>query len=162
MISISNQLAHVIRELLTQEDKTLNTIEVTAPEDYQLATKWNDMVVPDLVDSTINELFEKQALARPDDKAVRAWDATLTYGELNSAVNRLAHLLVTDLNVKVDDIVHVCFEKSAWYVVAILAINKVVTARSLSRLVPRSPSPPPRALNNALACSRAPSLLVPS
>ena len=88
------------------------------------AHEWNADNYPEIIDSCVHELIEKQALEHPDAPAIRAWDRELSYGELNSAANRLAHYLVEKQKVKLGDIVHVMFEKSAWYFVAILAINK--------------------------------------
>ncbi|KAL7925636.1 non-ribosomal peptide synthetase [Trichoderma austrokoningii] len=62
--------------------------------------------------------------ASPNAPAIYAWDGQLTYAGLEEATDRLALHLLQKFNVCVGDIIHVCFEKSIWYVVAILAINK--------------------------------------
>lgn len=85
----------------------------------------------------VHELFEARALFAPQAQAVCAWDGSMNYGELNGAANRLARYLVAKHDIKVDDIVHVCFEKSIWYIVAILAIIKAGAAFS-----PLDPSHP--------------------
>ena len=43
---------------------------------------------------------------------------------MHSAVNRLAHYLADTRRVSTGDLVHVYFEKSAWFFVIMLAINK--------------------------------------
>ena len=85
---------------------------------------WNEIDRPEIIDSCIHDLIAKQALERPDAPAIRAWDRELSYRELDEAANRLAHYLVEKHGVQVGDIIHVMFEKSAWYFVAILAVNK--------------------------------------
>jgi len=85
----------------------------------------------------VHHLIESQAQLRPDMPAINAWDYNFTYSQLDAAANRLAHYLVDSYGVSLDDLVHVCFEKSAWFIVAILAINKAGAA-----WVPLDPSHP--------------------
>nr|WSX78077.1 non-ribosomal peptide synthetase [Streptomyces sp. NBC_00899] len=49
--------------------------------------------VPYPVDSTVLQLFEREAAAAPERVALTFGDATLTYGELNGRANRLAERL---------------------------------------------------------------------
>jgi non-ribosomal peptide synthetase component F len=79
---------------------------------------------PDIIDSTVHELVAQRAAEQPDAVAVASWDRDFTYAELDEAANRLAHHLVKSHGVRLEDVVHVCFDKSAWYFVAILAVNK--------------------------------------
>jgi amino acid adenylation domain-containing protein/thioester reductase-like protein len=72
--------------------------------------------------------FEARARTNPDALAISAWDGSFTYDELNRAANRLGHHLVNELAVKQGDLMIVNFEKSVWYFVAILAVNKVGAA----------------------------------
>jgi len=83
---------------------------------------WNS-TVPPAVERCIHELFIEQANARPDAPAICAWDGELTYGELDELSTKLAGHLV-HLGVKAEDIVPLCFEKSMWTVVAMLAVLK--------------------------------------
>jgi len=92
---------------------------------------------PEIVESCVHHLIESQAQLRPDMPAINAWDYNFTYSQLDAAANRLAHYLVDSYGVSLDDLVHVCFEKSAWFIVAILAINKAGAA-----WVPLDPSHP--------------------
>ena len=85
---------------------------------------WNSACYPEIIDDCIHKLIEKQATECPNAPAIRAWDREFSYGELNAASNRLAHHLTAKHHLQVGQVVHVMFEKSAWYFVAILAINK--------------------------------------
>ncbi|KAK1913072.1 hypothetical protein P3342_005008 [Pyrenophora teres f. teres] len=55
--------------------------------------------------------------ARPNAPAIFAWDGELTYGELDALSTKLAGHL-TQLGVKPEDVVPLCFEKSMWTLVA--------------------------------------------
>ncbi|WP_338803023.1 non-ribosomal peptide synthase/polyketide synthase [Xenorhabdus griffiniae] len=74
-------------------------------------------------DAVIHHLFEMQAAQHPDTIAVVFEGQTLSYGELNSRANQLAHYLIT-LGVRPDDRVALCVERSLEMVIGLLAILK--------------------------------------
>jgi amino acid adenylation domain-containing protein len=71
--------------------------------------------------TTVLPLVDHAVLASPHDVAVRAPDGTLTYGELSTRADRVAHRL-RRLGVKPGDLVGLCLERSAGLVVAAVAI----------------------------------------
>lgn len=87
--------------------------------------QWNQED-PEIINDCAHRLIERRAQQQPDAPAVAAWDVDLSYGELDRAANRLAHHLTG--RVAPRSIVHTCFEKSGWHVVAVLAINKAGAA----------------------------------
>jgi amino acid adenylation domain-containing protein len=91
-------------------------------EDIQKIWRQNQ-AVPGGVERCIHDLFVEKAEARPDAPAICAWDGELTYGELDALSTKLAGYLV-ELGVKEEDMVPLCFEKSMWTVVAMLAVLK--------------------------------------
>nr|POF13537.1 nonribosomal peptide synthetase easa [Quercus suber] len=123
-----------------EEDEEFGSLDLTSEWDVQQAVEWNGPA-PELVHSCVHELFEAQAKRQPEALAIRAWDRDFKYGQLNIVANRLCHMLVNDLAVKAGDLVHVCFEKSAWFFVAMLAIMKAGAA-----WVPLDPSHPSQRL----------------
>ncbi|KAL4996439.1 hypothetical protein BDV10DRAFT_187095 [Aspergillus recurvatus] len=137
LVALGYQFEHIVQQLVTQDTTTtLADLSVSGPWDLEQAVSWNQHD-PEIVDACFHELVEKQARIRPDAPAIRGSDGGFTYYELNTAANRLAHLLASSYSVKPDDLIHVCFEKSVWYFVAILAINKAGAA-----WVPLDPSHP--------------------
>lgn len=114
----------------------MDTVSIAGSWDVQTALEWNNSDLK-VVDSCIHQLIEKQAHLHPDNLSVDAWDGQLTYKELDQAANRFAHLLVVDYGVQTGDLIPVCFEKSVWFTVAILGINKAGGA-----WVPIDPSHP--------------------
>ena len=71
----------------------------------------------------MHRLFEEQVLRTPDDIALVYEDRQLTYAELNTAANRLAHALM-GLGVSPNVMVGLCIERSVEMVVGLLAILK--------------------------------------
>ncbi|MFF4404870.1 amino acid adenylation domain-containing protein [Streptomyces sp. NPDC001404] len=67
--------------------------------------------------------FERHAAAAPDRPAITADGVELSYGQVNEAVNRLAHHL-RDLGVGPDTVVGICAERSPATVMAVLAVLK--------------------------------------
>ncbi|KAH5617363.1 hypothetical protein HBI23_258200, partial [Parastagonospora nodorum] len=90
--------------------------------DIQKMWDWNK-IVPPAVDRCVHDLFVEQARARPSAPALCAWDGEMTYRELDEQSTRLAGHLIR-LGVAVEDMVPLCFEKSMWTVVAMLAVLK--------------------------------------
>jgi amino acid adenylation domain-containing protein/non-ribosomal peptide synthase protein (TIGR01720 family) len=87
---------------------------------------WNENV-PTYINETVNDLVRRQVKLRPNALAVDAHDGTWTYAELDAAANRVAHYLV-HLDVGAEDVVPLCFEKSRWAIVGILAVLKAGAA----------------------------------
>ncbi|YAP80750.1 non-ribosomal peptide synthase/polyketide synthase [Xenorhabdus stockiae] len=84
---------------------------------------WNQTDTPYPQDKTLPQLFEAQAIQRPDATAIIFEDQSISYGELNRRANQLAHHLIA-LGVRPDDRVAICLERSPDMVVGILAILK--------------------------------------
>jgi acyl-CoA synthetase (AMP-forming)/AMP-acid ligase II len=72
----------------------------------------------------IADLFEHAVDAAPDKPAVKVGDRTVTYAELESEANRLAHYLQSQ-GVKAGDHVAVYAKNSIEHVIAVLAIVKI-------------------------------------
>ncbi|PNP39600.1 hypothetical protein TGAMA5MH_08416 [Trichoderma gamsii] len=125
--ALANHFEHVTQQLLGSEDVSLRHITGTSSWDIQRAIEYNNEE-PDIISSCIHQVVEEHAREHPDTMAVCAWDMKLSYSQLNIAANRLASYLHHDFAVKQNDIVHVCFEKTVWFFVSVLAINKAGAA----------------------------------
>lgn len=75
----------------------------------------------------IHELFERQVVRTPAAVAVECDGVRLSYGELNSRANRLAHHL-RSLGAAPEVLVGICLERSADMVVGLLGILKAGAA----------------------------------
>lgn len=74
-------------------------------------------------DRCVHELFEAQALRRPDDIALVDDSGTMSYAALNSHANRLAHYL-RSCGLQAGAIVGICLPRGFEMVSAILAVLK--------------------------------------
>lgn len=97
-------------------------LEAMRKEDYEKIWVWNANV-PLMVKRCLHRLIEEQAQARPSAPAIHAWDGDLTYSELDDLATRLAHRLV-GMGIRPQEVVPLCFEKSMWTTVALLAVLK--------------------------------------
>jgi len=96
---------------------------LTASEQQQLLVEWNRTQVDYACDQCIHELFEEQVARTPDAVALVYENQQLTYGELNSRANQLAHYL-RSLGVGADVLVGLCVERSVSMIVGLLGILK--------------------------------------
>ncbi|CAF9933277.1 MAG: hypothetical protein ALECFALPRED_005545 [Alectoria fallacina] len=88
--------------------------------------KWNE-TVPPTIEACVHHLVEERVRDQPDDTAVCSRDGSLTYQELDTYAARCARRLI-QYGIKPDDLVPICFEKSKWNVVAMLATLKAGAA----------------------------------
>jgi len=103
------------------ESLTVNASQIQLRELSQIWS-WN-RILPAPINRTIHSYFIEQAQAHPGSPAVISWDGEFTYGEVDHMSTQLAHRLQM-MGVKHGKPVPCCFEKSAWTVIAILAIMK--------------------------------------
>ncbi|OBT64868.1 Nonribosomal Peptide Synthase (NRPS) [Pseudogymnoascus sp. 23342-1-I1] len=121
---MAQQLECVLRQVCVEEQglAKLQDIETTSPQDLRDIWRWN-ATVPEAVDACVHDLIAKRTAQQPDAPAICAWDGELTYRELDELSTRLAYQLV-GLGVGPNVIVPLCFEKSMWTAVAMLAVMK--------------------------------------
>lgn len=84
---------------------------------------WN-ATVPEAINGLLHGLFVEKANEAPDALAVDAWDTNFTYAELDRATTRVASHLVHVEHIEPAMLVPICFEKSAWAIVAMLSVLK--------------------------------------
>ncbi len=96
---------------------------VSATEQHQLLVEWNNTQSEYPQDQCIDQLFEAQVERTPDAIALVFEKQQLTYQELNSRANQLAHYL-RGLGVGTETLVGICVERSIEMVVGLLGILK--------------------------------------
>ena len=125
---------------------------LTEKERHQLLES-NNTAVDYPQDKCIHQLFEEQVEKTPDAVAVVFEGKELTYRELNSRANQLAHYL-QKLGVKPESLVGICVERSLEMIVGLLGILKAGGA-----YVPIDPSYPSDRIAYMLKNSQASVLL---
>ena len=95
-------------------------------EDWAKILEWNqDLPLP--TPSCVHDLIDQHVRIQPQALAVHAWDGALSYGELHELASRLGRYLVS-IGVDTEMFVPLCFEKSVWAVVSMLAVLKAGAA----------------------------------
>ncbi|MCG1042707.1 non-ribosomal peptide synthase/polyketide synthase [Mycetohabitans sp. B8] len=126
---------------------------LSAAEQRQLLTTWNDTAADYPDTQTLHQLFEVQAQRAPHAVAAVCEAQQMTYAELDTRANQLAHHLRT-LGVGPEVIVGLCVERSLEMLVGILGILKAGGAYA-----PLDPSYPPERLAYMLEEASAPVLV---
>ncbi|KAJ6786902.1 hypothetical protein PWT90_00044 [Aphanocladium album] len=98
--------------------------------DLEQLWRWN-AIVPDNIQRCMHNIISEQTSQRPQDVAVQSWDGSLTYSKLEELSNHLA-LHLRFLGIGTGITVPLCFEKSMWAVVALLAVMKTGASFSLT------------------------------
>jgi amino acid adenylation domain-containing protein len=96
---------------------------LTEAERHQLLSEWNNTQADYPLDHCIHQRFEEQVERTPDANAVTYQQQKLTYRELNSKANQLAHYLIKQ-GVGPDLLVGICMERSLEMVIALLGTLK--------------------------------------
>ncbi|MGB3637497.1 MAG: amino acid adenylation domain-containing protein [Rivularia sp. (in: cyanobacteria)] len=122
-------------------------------EKQQILVEWNDTKTNYDNSYCLHQLFEAQVEKTPQTVAVVFEGEELTYRELNSRANQLAHYL-QKLGVKPETKVGICVERSLEMVVGLLGIQKAGGA-----YVPIDPTYPTERINYILENSQVPVLL---
>lgn len=119
-----SQFEHVIEQLNLQSPTTrIRDIELLSQQDNTQIWEWNS-VAPTANDECIHDMIARRVAIHPDAMAVESWDGNLTYRELDDLTSRLAHYLSTNLGIKPEVLVPLCFDKSVWTVVIMISVVK--------------------------------------
>ncbi len=122
---LANHLEQLLEQALQQPDTAIGLLDyLTAAEKQYLLTGINNTASPYDKQTTMVDLIEAQATATPDNIALFYGDATMTYGQLNEAANRVAHYLRKEHNVKADDLIGIQLERTGNMVAAMLGVLK--------------------------------------
>ncbi|KAM3478016.1 hypothetical protein MY5147_002412 [Beauveria neobassiana] len=125
MANIISQIEFMLQQFCTSnlDDKLGDLISLNTVDLANIWT-WNS-VVPETARRCVHDIIAVSVARQPNDVAVHAWDGQLTYQELDTWSTRMAHHLVT---LRVKGFVPLCFEKSMWTPVAMLAVMKAGAA----------------------------------
>jgi amino acid adenylation domain-containing protein len=139
-------LEAALEGLAQGEDRAVGDVDVVPAADrHALLVTWNDTARPFPDELCIHEPFEARATAQPDAVAVEMDGASLTYRELDSRSNRLAHALRAR-GARPGAFVGICLDRSLDLIVALLGVTK-----SGAAYVPLDPSHPQERLAFLLA-----------
>ncbi|PKX89648.1 nonribosomal peptide synthetase fmqA [Aspergillus novofumigatus IBT 16806] len=139
---VSTTFTQVVSVILQDSEIAPGHISLVSQAQMARITEWNGRKFTQPTVPFLHQIIRKHSFFKPNQPAIEAWDGSLTYNELDEAAGRLAAQLV-GRGICPGHLVPVCFEKSLWAVVAMLAINKTGAA-----FVPLDPSQPRNRLQN--------------
>jgi len=162
---ILNSLSSTLKRILNQI--STDTITRTDQFQYLSSTQYEQMIEnihsvqgahPNSneysSDTTIHSLFEQQAKNSSDKIALVYENTTLTYQELNTKANQLAHYIKRTYSIEPDTLITLCLERSEVMIIAILAVLKAGGA-----YVPIDPKYPQERIDYILEDTKSPFLL---
>ena len=121
---IQTHLQVLINSLLSHDNILVKDLEILSErEKRQIVVEWNQTTRDYPAEKGVQQLFEEQVEKTPTAVAVVFEDKALTYQELNSRANQLAHLLIRE-GVKPETLVGLCIERSLELLIGLLGILK--------------------------------------
>ncbi|KAF4429611.1 non-ribosomal peptide synthetase [Fusarium acutatum] len=121
-VNVASTFTKALRNILHHCNQPIAQLDHLGSWHRNKISQWNQRI-PDAIESCIHDLFKQQVALRPDSPAIVSWDMGFTYAELDAASDKLAYRLAS-LGVCLETFVMVCFEKSAFAIVSMLAILK--------------------------------------
>lgn len=118
--NVASTFLQAVHNIMESSEFSVNELNSISDSDKQQILDWNSNM-PDPINECVHEVVAKQAELRPEASAIRAWDANFTYAELNSTARKLASYLSV-LGVGPESYVCLCFEKSAFTIIGMLAV----------------------------------------
>lgn len=151
---LSEQFRTLLHSAAGGPDAVVGEMEIVGEtERTQLVVEFNQTQAEHRADTCIQEFIEQRAADCPDNVALVLEKGQLSYAELNTRANQLAHYLRKQ-GVGPDVLVGICLERSFEMVVGILGILKAGGA-----YVPLDPSYPKERLAFILTDTKAPVLV---
>ncbi|MBD2559799.1 MULTISPECIES: non-ribosomal peptide synthetase [Nostoc] len=151
---LASQFQTLLQSVINEPEVAIGKLEILNHiERQQLLIEFNQTKTDYSPDKCIHYLFEQQADLTPDKIAVVFEDQQITYAELNTKANQLAHYL-QQLGVRPDVLVGLFAERSLELIIGILGILKAGGA-----YLPLDPTLPKEGLNLRLQNTQAPILL---
>ncbi|PIG93644.1 non-ribosomal peptide synthetase [Gloeocapsopsis sp. IPPAS B-1203] len=125
---IAEQFQTLVASAAQNPEIPIGKLEILSPSDRQkLLVDFNNTQRDFPLNRCIHQIFEEQAANHPEKIAVVFEDKQLTYAELNSKANQIAHYLLS-LEVDSEQIVGIYLERSLETIIAILGILKAGAA----------------------------------
>lgn len=113
----------ILQEVLASSNKHYLDYQVLSDSDRNFIESVNNTKCAYDDTSCIHQVFEKKVLEIPDNTAVIDRFSELTYTELNTHANRLAHFLI-EKGTQSGDVIAIACERRIEMIIAILAILK--------------------------------------
>lgn len=123
MNCLSVHYDNIVQQMAELGEQQIADVSVAGPWDLSQAISFNNHMKDVTVNSCVHELISQRAAESPESEAIFSRDICMTYHDLDTKSDLLAAYLGTN-GLQSEDVVAICFEKSAWAIVAMLAVMK--------------------------------------
>lgn len=125
---IFHQFEYILHQLCLEDPaKKVSDAMNISQADMNEVMEWNSNA-PNAFDACIHDLIGQRTINQPTQPAICSWDGELSYKTLDELSSRLASHLASHESVGPECYVPICFEKSKWAVIAMLAVLKAGAA----------------------------------
>ncbi|CZT03540.1 probable non-ribosomal peptide synthetase modules and related proteins [Rhynchosporium agropyri] len=115
-------LNDTIQLCLSSPSSTISSLLSPTKSDLSSIWSWTSPLPP-TYNTCMHTVITARAQTHPSKTAISSWDGDLTYAQIDRYSSILAGTL-RDMGVKLHDFMPICFEKSRWTIVAVLAVMK--------------------------------------
>ncbi|HIE01628.1 MAG TPA: amino acid adenylation domain-containing protein [Thiotrichaceae bacterium] len=113
----------LLEGIVADPEQPISHLPLLTAQEQQQFLEWNNTQTDYPADVCIHHLFERQVEQTPEEIALVFEGEQLSYRELNSRANQLAHYLMI-LGVKAETLVGICVERSLEMIIGLLGILK--------------------------------------
>ncbi|MET8045910.1 amino acid adenylation domain-containing protein, partial [Micromonospora sp. NPDC005215] len=142
--ALAHRLTRILQTITTDPQQSITDLDILDPAERELLHRWNDTTHPVPTD-VLPRLIEAQAARTPEQVAAVDRHRSLTYAELDTEANRLAHTLITH-GAGPERFVAVALPRSTHLLVALVAVLKTGAA-----YLPIDPDHPDERIHATLA-----------
>ena len=118
--NVAGTFLQALENIIDHSNVPLRDLSSISDSDKQQIHIWNENMPP-MIDQCVHEVVGEQAALRPAKQAIQGWDQSFTYKQLTALAGRLANYL-TLLGIGPESYTCLCFEKSAYTIVAMLGV----------------------------------------
>uniref|UniRef100_UPI0025C5BC11 non-ribosomal peptide synthetase/type I polyketide synthase n=1 Tax=Flavobacterium sp. TaxID=239 RepID=UPI0025C5BC11 len=112
-------------EIVKKPDSIIDEIKILPEYENKLVLEtFNSTKIDYPRDSTIVDLFASQVRKKPQNIALLYGNRKFTYKELEEESNRLAHYILSKINLKLEDLIGIKIERNEWLIISLLAVLK--------------------------------------
>ncbi|KID93466.1 aps1, partial [Metarhizium majus ARSEF 297] len=122
-VNIAATVNHIVTKLIRTPSAKIDDLVDLSHSDWNKIKSWNQSLI-EPIEECMHGIFARRVREHPEREAIYSWDGSLTYKELDDLSDVLAKRLVASYRVQVEQMIPVCFEKSLWTIVSILAVLK--------------------------------------
>lgn len=119
--NVASTFVRALENIMFNSEQSFSALDHLSGKHWLQIQNWN--IMPDTLNECVHHRFSTWVTEQPSAPAIRGFDGNYTYAELDAITERLAHHLV-GLGIGPESFVPTCFDKSAFAVIAMLAVLK--------------------------------------